>query len=53
MSSGLLVAAIFFMRCIEAMSEPAFGLREIYIVGGFVIATLLFRAGWKDRKATR
>ena len=47
---GLLIAAIFFMRGMEALNEPGLGLREVYILGGFLVAGLLVRAGWKERK---
>lgn len=48
---GLLIAAIFFMRGLEALSEPGLGLLELYIAGGFLISGFLVRAGWKERKA--
>jgi len=50
-SFGLLIAAIFFMRGLEALSVPGLGLSELYIVGGFLIAGFLIHAGWKERKA--
>ncbi|MEP6343607.1 MAG: hypothetical protein ABJ275_09850 [Maricaulaceae bacterium] len=50
-SVGLLLAAIFCMRGLEALNEPGLGLREIYILGGFVAAGLLIHAGFKERKA--
>jgi len=50
-SVGLLLAAIFFMRGLEALSEPGLGLRELYILGGFLVAGLLVHSGWKERKA--
>ena len=50
-SVGLLVAAIFFMRGLEALNEPGLGLREIYVLGGGLIAGLLIHAGLKERKA--
>ncbi len=50
-SVGLLLAAIFFMRGLEALNEPGLGLREVYILGGFFVAGLLVRAGWKELKA--
>ena len=50
-SFGLLIAAIFFMRGLEAIAEPGLGLREVYILGGFLVAFLLVRVGIKDRKA--
>jgi hypothetical protein len=50
-ASGFLIAAIFFMRGLEALSEPGLGLRELYIIGGFLIAGALVHTGWKERKA--
>ena len=50
-SSGLLVAAIFFMRGLEAISVPGLGMSEVYILGGFLVAGLLIHSGWKERKA--
>ena len=50
-SIGLLLAAIFIMRGLEALNEPGLGLRELYILGGFLVAGLLVREGWKERKA--
>lgn len=50
-SVGLLLAAIFFMRGMEALVEPGLGLREVYILGGFLVAGLLIHTGWKERKA--
>ena len=50
-SFGLLIAAIFFMRGLEALNEPGLGLREIYILGGFLVAGLLIHTGLKERKA--
>jgi len=49
-SSGLLIAAIFLMRGLEALNAPGFGGREVYIVGGFLVSALLIQAGWKERK---
>ena len=51
-SSGLLIAAIFVMRGLEALNEPGLGVREIYILGGFIVAGFLVHAGWKERKST-
>ena len=39
------------MRGLEALSEPGLGLRELYILGGFMVAGLLVHAGLKERKA--
>jgi len=51
-SSGLLVAAIFFMRGLDALRVPGFGLHEVYILGGFLLGGFLIRAGWKERKTS-
>lgn len=51
-SSGFLIAAIFFMRGMEALNEPGLGLLELYVLGGFCVAGLLIHAGWKERKAS-
>lgn len=48
---GLLIAAIFFMRGLEALSEPGLGLLEVYILGGFLFAGFLVHAGLKERRA--
>ena len=50
MASALLMAAIFLMRGLEALAAPGLGLREVYILGGFSVAAILFHVGWKDRK---
>ena len=47
---GLLIGAIFVARGLEALNEPGFGLRELYVIGGFVIASLVVRLGLKARK---
>lgn len=47
---GLLIAAIFFMRGLEALDEPGLGWREGYILGGFIVAGMLIRAGIKERR---
>ena len=49
-ATGLLIAAIFFMRGLETLAEPGFGFRELYILGGFLVAGLLVHAGYKTRK---
>jgi len=48
---GLLIAAIFLIRGLEALNDPRLGLREVYILGGFLVAGLLIHAGLKERKA--
>lgn len=51
MSIGLLLTAIFFVRGLEALTEPGLGFREIYVLGGLLLAGLLIHAGWQERKA--
>lgn len=50
---GLLIAAIFVFRAIEALNAPGLGLSELYVLGGFLIAALIIRMGLKMRKADR
>jgi len=45
MSMALLIGAIFFMRGLEALREPGLGLFELYIMGGFLLAGFLYKAG--------
>lgn len=52
-ASGLLMAAVFFMRGLDALSNPGLGLREMYIIGGFLIAGGLIYAGLKERRQRR
>lgn len=52
-SVGLVIAAIFFIRGLEAVAAPGLGLGELYVLGGFCVAGALIRAGWKERKATK
>jgi len=48
---GLLIAAIFLIRGLEALNDPGLGIREVYILGGFLAAGLLIHAGLKELKA--
>ena len=47
---GLLVAAIFFLYAVDVVRDPKFGLWELYVLGGFVVAGLLIRNGWLERR---
>ena len=49
-ATGLLVAAIFFTRGLDALAAPGIGFRELYILGGFLVAGLLIYTGFKVRK---
>ncbi len=50
---GLTLAFIFFVQGMDAIKTPGFGLREVYVLGGFVFAGLLIRRGLKDRRAKK
>jgi len=47
---GLLIGAIFVWRALDAFSVSGFGLREIYILGGFALAGALVWSGLKARR---
>ena len=47
---GLTIAVVFFFQGMDAIKMPGLGLREIYVMGGFVFAGLLVRQGLKDRR---
>ena len=47
---GLTLGLIFVFQGFDAINTPGLGLREIYVLGGFVFAGLLIRQGWIDRK---
>ena|GEM_PF-6121271 len=48
---GLLIAAIFFFHALDVVRNPSFGLWELYILGGFLVAGLMVRTGWLERRA--
>jgi len=50
---GLLLTLIFSMRGFEAFTEPGFGWRELYIIGGFIIAGRLIFVGLAERFARK
>ena len=47
---GILLIMIFAMQGLDALAEPGFGVRELYVLGGFVFAGLLVRQGLRNRK---
>jgi hypothetical protein len=47
---GILLACIFVIRGLEALSQPGWGLFELYILGGFILAGLVVRQGFKLRQ---
>ncbi|MEL7232422.1 MAG: hypothetical protein AAGJ85_07925 [Pseudomonadota bacterium] len=50
---GLVLVGIFLFRGLEALSIPGLGIRELYVVGGFVLAGVLIHQGWKGVQAKR
>ena len=50
---GLVLVGIFLFRGIEALSTPGLGIRELYVLGGFVLAGVLINQGWKGVRAKR
>lgn len=47
---GILMACIFTVRGLEALAQPGWGLFDLYILGGFILAGLLVRQGFKLRQ---
>ena len=47
-STGLLITPVFVMRDLEALRAQGFGLQRFYGLGGFLLAALLVRAGWRE-----
>lgn len=50
---GILMAAVFSFRLANAILAPGFGVSEIYLLGGIVIAALLILFGLRERQASR
>ncbi|GAB5456564.1 MAG: hypothetical protein Hens2KO_27930 [Henriciella sp.] len=50
---GLLMAAVFSYRLANALLAPGFGISEVYLGGGVVIAGALIYFGLKERRAAR
>lgn len=50
---GLLMAAVFSFRLANALLTPDFGLSELYLMGGIVIAAALIFFGLKERRDAR
>ena len=50
---GLLMAAVFSFRLAHALLAPGFGLSELYLFGGIVIAAALIFGGLKERRDKR
>ena len=50
---GLLMAAVFSYRFANALLAPGWGISELYLAGGIVIAACLIFVGLKDRRHAR
>ena len=50
---GLLMAAVFSFRLANALLAPGFGILELYLFGGIVIAAALIFFGLKKRRQAR
>ncbi|MEM9572221.1 MAG: hypothetical protein AAF996_12215 [Pseudomonadota bacterium] len=50
---GLLMAAVFSFRLANAISVPGWGIAELYLAGGIVIASTLIYLGLKERRVAR
>ena len=46
---GLLMAVVFSYRLANAVLEPGFGGRELYLFGGIIIAATLIFSGLRER----
>lgn len=49
-SLGLLMAAVFSFRPAKALLATGFGILELYLFGGIVIAAALIFVGLKERR---
>ncbi len=50
---GLLMAAVFSYRFANAVLRPGWGLSELYLFGGIIIAGVLIFSGLKERRDVR
>ena len=50
---GILMAAVFSFRLANALLAPGFGVSEVYLFGGIVIAAVLIFFGLKERRAVQ
>lgn len=50
---GILMAILFAFRMANALIEPGFGFRELYLVGGLLIAGYLMYSGWREWRAAK
>lgn len=50
---GLLMAAVFSFRLANAIVVPGWGISELYLLGGIVIAAFLILSGLRERRHVR
>ncbi|PHR61936.1 MAG: hypothetical protein COA43_01825 [Robiginitomaculum sp.] len=53
---GLILAIIFIIRGAEAFAQPGLGIRELYVLGGFIFSGILLWKGfrdWREAKNTK
>jgi hypothetical protein len=50
---GFVLIGIFLFRGQEALSTPGLGWRELYVLGGFILAGVLIYQGWTGVQAKR
>ncbi|MCI4645616.1 MAG: hypothetical protein MRY64_12625 [Hyphomonadaceae bacterium] len=50
---GLLMLVVFTIQAVEAFQAPGLGLREVYVLGGFVLSAWLIRSGFNEWKQSR
>lgn len=52
-ATGLLMAAIFGYRLAIGLAEPTWGWHQLYLLGGLIIAGLLFKGAIAERQQTK
>ena len=50
---GLLMLVVFTIQAVEAFKAPGLGFREVYTLGGFVLAAWLIKAGFSEWKQAK
>lgn len=50
---GLLMLVVFTIQAVEAFQAPGLGFKEVYTVGGFILAAWLIRAGFSEWRQSR
>jgi len=50
---GVLMAIIFVVQAIAAFQAPGIGVREVYVLGGFILAGWLIKSGIAEWRHAR